>query len=343
MIYGLYKESRFGNTGTDNQSHDILKRQFGNELVKSSSTHLPVFKNANNHHYFLHDQDAAKDSHGTFKSMSGLETLGIDDNWPKKNDFYGFQNYSEFDNSLNPIKYEAISDENEDDKTAFSSIDEYSGSASGSATGTLKHQSMSRDQHMKRKRVDGCESLMTSTSNLSKVELSCLDEEDKVGQLVSPKRSRKPPRRYIEESLEYEFKPFHKKCGIGKKSKDKLLHDRYPKHKWQKEFHGEQVAYEDDSFNGGCIQVPFGLPMDKEHSKKNKPSPVRFACIFLVVYNIVQVYVCFSFILYWKIIYTEDILLAMNSLSSICLMHIVVLSASAFIVLFILYKCLKII
>ncbi|XP_062082151.1 uncharacterized protein LOC133788614 isoform X2 [Humulus lupulus] len=256
-----------GNGGLENQFQGFHRRDSGNEMVDLSSTNIPVLKYTSNHHSSLLDQVRAKELHEAFNSMSGQEPL-MEKSWSKKDNLYGFSNYAELDSTLSLFKVEATSTVNEGE-TTFSSLVEYSGSATGHVPGMLHNERNSENQQMKRKRVDGCESLKTSTSAV-KVELCSLDEGDLAGLLVSPKRSRKPPRRYIEESLDYESRSHNRKCGISRKLKDRILHDRYQKYKWQqKEFHAE-VVYEDDSFNGGCIQVPFGLPMEKENPKKNK-------------------------------------------------------------------------
>lgn len=256
------------NSGVEKQSQSILESESVVEMVELSSVSVPVLKEKTDNHYSSLDQAVEKDIHEAFENSA----LFINKDWQEKHNLSGgFNNYSEFDSGLSLVKYEAFSDENED-ITAFSSVDDSIG-VMDSLTGSQKHPNVSQDQPMKRKRTDGCESFMTSTS-ISRVEMCSIDEEDQSEQLVSRKRARKPPRRYIEESLEYEFKPFNKRCGVGKKPKDRLVQDRYPKQKWQKEFPAEQVGFEDDSFSVGCIQVPFGLPVEKECPKKNKPSPV---------------------------------------------------------------------
>ena len=261
-------------TGLENQFQCFHKRDTGDGIVDLSSTDIRMLKYTNDHHSSLLDQIAATELHEAFRNISGHEPLVIDKNWPKKVDFYGFENYAELD-SIKLMKVDATSNVNEGE-TTFSSLTEYSGSVTGPITRALNNETMSQNQLMKRKRIDGCESLKTSTSEV-KVEICSAEEGDKAGLLVSPKRSRKPPRRYIEESLDYEPKSHNRKCSVGRKSKDRILHDRFEKHNWQKEFHVEEVVYEDDSFNGGCIQVPFGLPMEKEHPKKNKTSLVSIA------------------------------------------------------------------
>ncbi|KAF4356383.1 hypothetical protein F8388_013248 [Cannabis sativa] len=261
--YGNCKE--MGTGGVENQFQGFHRSSSGNKMVDLSSTNTPVLEYGNNHHSSLLDQGRAKELHDTY-NMSGREPF-MEKSWPKKDNLYDFSDYAELDSSMNLVKVEATSNVSEGE-TTFSSLVVYSGSVTGHVTRLLHDERSSENQQMKRKRVDGCESLKTSTSAV-KVEMCSLDEGDQAGLLVSPKRARKPPKRYIEESLNYDSRSHHRKCGIGRKLKDRILHDGYQKYKWhQKEFHAE--VFEDDSFNGGCIQVPFGLPMEKEHSKKNK-------------------------------------------------------------------------
>ncbi|KAL5565747.1 hypothetical protein UlMin_028911 [Ulmus minor] len=269
------KEPRLKDVKLEHQSPTVHKRESDDDLVDFSSPSIPLLEYTNNYQSSLLHQVAAGELHETFSNMPGHETLSINNIWQKKHDLYDLESYVELDNSLNCMKFDVTSSEHEGE-AKFSSIIEFSGSTTGPVTGALNRGRVSGDHQMKRKRLDGCESVKTSNSDVSIVEFCSSDGGDDAGALVSPKRSRKPPRRYIEESLEYHPKSHSKKCGIGKKSRERVLPDRFQKFKWQKVSHAEQTVYEDDSFNVGCIQVPFGLPMEKENSKRSKSSLVQF-------------------------------------------------------------------
>ncbi|XP_052191640.1 uncharacterized protein LOC127800930 [Diospyros lotus] len=94
-----------------------------------------------------------------------------------------------------------------------------------------------------------------------------LREEETV--LVMGKRSRKPTRRYIEESLEQHSGHHKKRRGNSNACPNPKVVDNgsYKKHS-HKGFRAKHFVYQKESFRGACIQVPFGEPVQGDHSKK---------------------------------------------------------------------------
>ncbi|XP_023519815.1 uncharacterized protein LOC111783147 isoform X2 [Cucurbita pepo subsp. pepo] len=141
-----------------------------------------------------------------------------------------------------------------------------SSGCSGSATACLDDENMSDNRPVKRKRLSSCSSSKTNSEhNESRIVL--FNEGSRGDTLVTEKRLRKPPRRYSEESVEQKSRSNSKKSA-PRASKDKSRHSESHKQQWQKKLKAAPVVYKDKSFNGGCIQVPFGLPIEESHSAK---------------------------------------------------------------------------
>lgn len=173
-------------------------------------------------------------------------------------DFYkrdlASENQVGLDNGLNHIKCEATSYEVEG-KILFSSGSDPSGSATGSICGVSGDET-SVDWYVEMKRSASVGAFKTS-SELSEVEFCSLDEGEKA--LVTQKRMRKPPKRYIEESLE----PKSRHCNVKSESIQSC------KHYSPKGSRATRSVCLDKSFKGSCIQVPFGLPVEERHMKTN--------------------------------------------------------------------------
>lgn len=207
--------------------------------------------------------------------MFGYETLVTDKQWLKHCILFGLQNQVDLDNVLKPIKCDTTSYKIEG-KTLCSSSSDSSGSSIGSINGLFGDETMSVDWHVERKGFAVLDALKTS-SEFSEVEFCSLDGGDKA--LVAQKRLRKPPKRYIEESLEPKSRYFKGKSGPV----------RSRKHYCPKGSGATQSVCLDKSFQRSCIQVPFGHPIEEEHLKTNASSWVR---------NIVVLWLELTFVLY---------------------------------------------
>ncbi|KAF3454969.1 hypothetical protein FNV43_RR05417 [Rhamnella rubrinervis] len=271
LDHGPCKESYMGNVALESQAPEVCTGDSVNEILDLSSTNDPMLKYSSSLDSSLLDHIATKELHEAFKDVCDYETL--DREWLQQHDFFAMKNHVEMENSMSLIKCGVTSSEHEG--KMLSSID-YAASTTDPTPGAIYDETKSGGQQVKRKRLTSCDFLKTPNSEVSKVEKSSLDGEDNAETLVTQKRSRKPPRRYIEESLDYESKSYNKKCGIAyRRPNDRFLHVRSQKQKWQKYFQTEQVVCQDDCFDGNCIQVPFDLPAEKEHPKKNKSSVVQ--------------------------------------------------------------------
>lgn len=161
-----------------------------------------------------------------------------------------------------------------------------SSGCSGSTTACLDDENMSDDRPMKRKRLSSSDSLKTNYEH-NESKINPFNEGNRGDTLITEKRLRKPPRRYSEESVEQKSRSNSKKSAL-KASKDKSLHSESHKQQWQKKVKAAPIIHKDKSFNGGCIQVPFGLPIEEGHSAKKRTCWVRIVpfCKFLFIYNV---------------------------------------------------------
>lgn len=177
-------------------------------------------------------------------------------------------------NSLTVAGHDVAFSQNEG-KLMISSRTGSSG-CSGSSTACLDDENMSDDRPMKRKRLSSCDSSKTG-SELNESKIIPFHEGNKVDTLVTEKRLRKPPRRYSEESIEQKSRSTIKKSA-HKASKDKSLpSESHRQNHCQKKLKAAPIIHKDKSFNGGCIQVPFGLPIEEGqvHSAKKRTCWVR--------------------------------------------------------------------
>ena len=161
-----------------------------------------------------------------------------------------------------------------------------SSGCSGSTTACLDDENMSDDRPMKRKRLSSSDSLKTNFEH-SESKINPFSEGNRGDTLVTEKRLRKPPRRYSEESVEQKSRSNSKKSAL-KASKDKSFHSESHKQQWQKKVKAAPIVHKDKSFNGGCIQVPFGLPIEEGHSAKKRTCWVRIVPVrkFVFIYNV---------------------------------------------------------
>ncbi|PQM36208.1 uncharacterized protein Pyn_02102 [Prunus yedoensis var. nudiflora] len=220
----------------------------------------------------LLDHMSVQEQQLAFRNMFRHETPVIDKQWPKHSTSPGLQNFFELESGSNLAECGLMSKKNEG-KTVLSSSIEFFGRNSGTIKGSLSDESMSRDLQVKRKKLADHESLKTSNSRVSEIELSSSDERDKAGAFAMQKRSRRPPRRYIEELAESKSKFYSRKCGVAcKRSKNSFLHVRSDKNNRQKETQEETLLCQDKSYDVGCIQVPFGLPVEAGQLEEHNSS-----------------------------------------------------------------------
>ncbi|KAK9280341.1 hypothetical protein L1049_014029 [Liquidambar formosana] len=263
LDFGTCEGSCLGKVGLESYSSGFNGRDCGAKISKLSTASIPMLGSICEENSFSLENMTIYELHEAFGNIFGRETLVEDKQWLKRRILFGLQNLVELDNGSNFLECGVISNENED-KTIFSSSNEFSRRASSSFIGVLNNIPMPKDQHFKRKRIAGC------ASEIGEDGFGLLDPEEKGAVSVSQKRLRKPPRRFIEESLDQQSRYQNRKYGNSyKSSKDKFHHIRSHIQHSQKGIGATPLVCQEESFKGACIQVPFGPPIQKGHSKKN--------------------------------------------------------------------------
>ncbi|XP_034219384.1 uncharacterized protein LOC117630744 isoform X5 [Prunus dulcis] len=255
-------DSCLQNAGLESHSSGVYKEYCGAEMSDLSCESTPRLGYKDNRSSLLLDHMSVQERQLVFRNMVRYETPVIDKQWPKHSISPGLQNFFELESGSNLAECGLMTTKNEV-KTVLSSSMEFFGKDTGTIKGSLSDEGMSRDLQVKWKKLADLESLKTSNSRVSEIELCSSDERDKAGAFAMQKRSRRPPRRYIEELAESKSKFYSRKCGVAcKRSKNNFLHVRSDKNNRQKETQEETLLCQDKSYEVGCIQVPFGLPVE---------------------------------------------------------------------------------
>lgn len=249
MEHGPCGGSSFGNLGLESPSSSFNGRDSG-------------VKYTYNQNSSLHDNMTIHGLHEDFKNIFGGGTSIKDKQWLKLHISFGLQNLVELDNGLNLLKQGVTFNENEA-KSNFSSRNEFCSSAFISFSSVVNDKTVSGRQQVKN------DSLQTLSSDDNTVGFCILDSGEK-DLLVTQKRLRKPTRRYIEEPSEQKGKYHSRKCGISyKRSRDKFPHVGSHEQHRQAGFGASSLDCQQEFFEGACIQVPFGLPVQEGCSKRN--------------------------------------------------------------------------
>ncbi|OWM68910.1 uncharacterized protein LOC116210005 isoform X1 [Punica granatum] len=212
----------------------------------------------------LFDQMTVQELQETFRVMFGRETMVEDKHWLKRRLLFGLENNSELEEHLNLVRCRTAFNENEVKKAPTSSCTQDGGSlVEEKPKGIVTN------------------SLATLSSELAETGTSSQDKGDE-GLVIIGKRLHKPPRRYIEESLEPKSRSSsRRRCAtIQKALKVKPLGVKSPKQpskqppkQLPRKGNGAVLSvHEEEPFNGACIQVPFGLPVEEEQVKETPSS-----------------------------------------------------------------------
>ncbi|KAA8544089.1 hypothetical protein F0562_021734 [Nyssa sinensis] len=262
------KGSYMGNLALESQSAGSGGRGCVAETSELSAARIPVLEVACDQNSSLLDKMTVDELHEAFRNMYGRETVVMDKQWLKRHISFGLQNHAELDNCSSLLECHVTSNGTES-KMILSTTDECSARASSPFTSVFTFKTKPRVQHVKRERDASIDSLKTLSSEVSKVVFGFPCSEEGEGAIVSKKRLRKPTRRYIEESLEQNSSHRRKKCGVSDIFlDDRILHIGSQKQHCQKGFGATTMVCQDELFKGTCIQVPFGLPVQKGRSKK---------------------------------------------------------------------------
>ncbi|KAI4386062.1 hypothetical protein MLD38_004030 [Melastoma candidum] len=214
------------------------------------------------------DQMTVRKLQDAFKKMFGRETKIRDKQWLKRRILFGIRNSGEVHKPSNSEVLGASFDEN-DGK-----------SLSGSATDSSVISPCSL-KPMPDHETKFFEEMKQSTSNSSAnsspegsescISLQCKEEKD--SDVVKVKRVHKPPRRYIEETIEVKPQRTPKKPSISyKRPREKLVDDKILKPQEEKVDRNPRSLHQ-SSFDG-CIQVPFGLPVEDDDVPETPPNKV---------------------------------------------------------------------
>ncbi|KAK3408730.1 uncharacterized protein LOC104421640 isoform X1 [Eucalyptus grandis] len=212
------------------------------------------------------DHMTVRELQDAFHSMFGRETAVIDKQWLKRRILFGLHNNNELDRPLNLTCCGSISQEKEDKSTVASGT-ESSENAFNSPKWMLDG-GFKMDEKMKGSSSDS-QTNYSSGASESDVSFHGKDENE-VGGLVTGKRVHKPPRRYIEESSEFKSRSHPRRSSVSVKSPknkvvDAKIHKQCEEEVNETAGSGNQIG----SFDGACIQVPFGLPVEEEQAKGN--------------------------------------------------------------------------
>uniref|UniRef100_A0A5B7C3H4 Uncharacterized protein n=1 Tax=Davidia involucrata TaxID=16924 RepID=A0A5B7C3H4_DAVIN len=260
--------SYMGNLALESQSTGSGGRDCVAETSELSTASIPVLEAACDQNSSLLDKMTIDELHEAFRNMYGRETAVMDKQWLKCRISFGLQNLAELDNCSRLLECHVTSKETEG-KMILSTTDECSTRASSPFTSVFTFKTKPRVRHVKRERHASIDSLKTLSSEVSKVVFGFPNSGEGEGALVSKKRSRKPTRRYIEESLEQNSRHRRRKCGVSDTFlEDKILHVGSQKQHYQKGFGATTLVFQEELFEGTCIQVPFGLPVQKGPLKK---------------------------------------------------------------------------
>ncbi|XP_057955488.1 uncharacterized protein LOC131149236 isoform X2 [Malania oleifera] len=265
LDYSPYEESCLGNLGSRGHFPAFKRGECGAEASELSMGNIPWLESTCSQNLPLLDKKAIHELNENFRNKFDQESSVTEKQWLKYHSTFGLGNLGELDNGMSLLESGSTSAENEG-KTFFSCSNEFSRRPSSLFTGVSSSNDLPIDLHMKRERLACCDSLKNSSSDVRKVEYGALDSGGKG--VLTQKRLRKPTRRYIEESLEQKGR--YKKCGRSYKcSGDKFLRVRFRKQHCPKGSGETPLVCQNESFTGGCIQVPFGPPVEKGSPKRH--------------------------------------------------------------------------
>ncbi|XP_057474652.1 uncharacterized protein LOC130762810 isoform X2 [Actinidia eriantha] len=250
LDFNLIKGSYTGKLGPESESTGSVGRECGDERSESATVRFPVLQ-ASFQDSSLLDKMTIDELHEAFRNMFGCETAVTDQQWLKSHLSFGLQNL------LVP------SDENEG-KMISPVSDQCSRRVFSPSMCVFNFKKKPRVQHVRRERHDNHASLKALSSDDRKALFGFSELIEQENALITSKRSRKPPRRYIEESLEQNSRHRKKRHGISNTcSRDKILHNgSYKQHNSKgREAKTKTFVCQKVPFKGACIQVPFGQPV----------------------------------------------------------------------------------
>lgn len=217
------------------------------------------------------DHMTVRELQDAFHGMFGRETVVIDKQWLKHRILLGLHNNFELDRPLNFTCCGSISHDKEDKSTVASGT-ESSENAPDSPKWMLDG-GFKMDEKIKGSSSDS----QNYSSGASESDITFHGkEENEMGVLVTGKRVHKPPRRYIEESSEFKSRSHPRRSCVSVKSpKSKVVDAKIHKQREEEVNEAARSGHQMGSFDGACIQVPFGLPVEEGQAKGNTLCLVR--------------------------------------------------------------------
>ncbi|XP_030526644.1 uncharacterized protein LOC115738224 [Rhodamnia argentea] len=212
------------------------------------------------------DHMTVRELQDAFHSIFGRETVVIDKQWLKRRILFGLHNNFELDRPLNFTCCGSISHDKEDKSTVASGPE-----SSENAPDSPKWMLDGGFKMDKKIKGSSSDSQTNYSSGASESDITFHGkEENEVGVLVTGKRVHKPPRRYIEESSEFKSRSHPRRSCISVKSpKSKVVDAKIPKQCEEEVNEAARSGHQIGSFDGACIQVPFGLPVEEGQAKGN--------------------------------------------------------------------------
>ncbi|KAI4382312.1 hypothetical protein MLD38_008291 [Melastoma candidum] len=215
------------------------------------------------------DQMTVRKLQDAFKKMFGRETKIRDKQWLKRRILFGIQNSGEVHKPSNSEVLGASFDEN--DGKSLSGSAAVSSVISPCPLKPVPDHEAELFEEMKQS-ISNPSANSSPGGGESCISLQCKEERD--SDLVKVKRVHKPPRRYIEETIEVKPQRTPKKPGLPcKRPREKLVDEKILKPQEEKVDGNPQSLHQSGSFDG-CIQVPFGLPVEDENVLETPPIKV---------------------------------------------------------------------
>ncbi|XP_056169012.1 uncharacterized protein LOC115678153 isoform X3 [Syzygium oleosum] len=212
------------------------------------------------------DHMTVRELQDAFHSIFGRETVVIDKQWLKHRILFGLHNNIELDRPLNFTCCGSISHEKEDKSTVASGTE-----SSENAPSSPKWMLDGGFKMEEKIKGSSSDSQTNYSSGASESDVTFHGkEENEVGVLVTGKRVHKPPRRYIEESSEFKSRNHPRRSSVSVKSpKSKVVDAKIHKQREEEVNETARSGQQIGSFDGACIQVPFGLPVEEGQAKGN--------------------------------------------------------------------------
>uniref|UniRef100_A0A251JWM0 Uncharacterized protein n=1 Tax=Manihot esculenta TaxID=3983 RepID=A0A251JWM0_MANES len=267
--YGSCEKTCLGNVALKSQSSHFQKRECHSEISSMYPSMEIALESASDRAPLLLDKMRTQDLRQVFSRIFGWETSVMDKQWLKRRIVFGLQNRGELVDSLNLLEFDKTSNADEEKAVVLLNT-ALSGSACNS-TDILDNQLNSREKHVKRARLAGCNSLKSVSSPLREVGFCSVSESNTAEALVTQKQTRRPTRICTKGLQEQNSRYHHRKCGASyKNARDDFLNVKTHKHHCRRGTGTGQLNCQEESLKGtsSCTEVPLGLAVQIGESTK---------------------------------------------------------------------------